>query len=34
MSNGHPDEIDLKILQLLQGNARMDVTEVVRQVSH
>jgi Lrp/AsnC family leucine-responsive transcriptional regulator len=33
MNNGHPDEIDLKILQLLQGNARMDVTEVVRQVS-
>jgi Lrp/AsnC family leucine-responsive transcriptional regulator len=31
--NGHTDEIDLKILQLLQGNARMDVTEVVRQVS-
>jgi Lrp/AsnC family leucine-responsive transcriptional regulator len=33
MQHGHPDEIDLKILQLLQGNARMDVTEVVRQVS-
>lgn len=33
MSNNQPDEIDLKILQLLQDNARMDIMEVVRRVN-
>ncbi|MDB5144543.1 MAG: AsnC family transcriptional regulator [Mucilaginibacter sp.] len=33
MLNGHPDEIDLKIMQLLQENARLDVMEVVRRVN-
>lgn len=33
MLNGHLDEIDLKILGLLQENARMDVMEIVRRVN-
>ena len=33
MLNGHPDEIDLKILTLLQENARIDIMEVVRRVN-
>jgi Lrp/AsnC family leucine-responsive transcriptional regulator len=33
MLNGHLDEIDLKILALLQENARLDVMEIVRQVN-
>ncbi|MDB5141644.1 MAG: AsnC family transcriptional regulator [Mucilaginibacter sp.] len=32
MQNGQVDEIDLKIMQLLQENARLDVMEVVRRV--
>jgi Lrp/AsnC family leucine-responsive transcriptional regulator len=33
MINGQLDEIDLKILGLLQDNARMDIMEVVRRVN-
>jgi Lrp/AsnC family leucine-responsive transcriptional regulator len=33
MLNGHLDEIDLKILSLLQDNARLDIMEIVRQVN-
>lgn len=33
MINNHLDEIDLKILHLLQGNARMDIMEMVRRVN-
>src|ERR1700742_3226817 len=33
MLNGTLDDIDLKIMQLLQGNARLDIAELVREVN-
>ena len=33
MLNGQPDDIDLKIMKLLQANARMEITQIVRQVN-
>jgi Lrp/AsnC family leucine-responsive transcriptional regulator len=33
MLNGQLDELDLKILELLQANARLDVMEIVRKVN-
>jgi len=33
MNNGRPDEIDFKIMDILQSNARIDVTRIARKLN-